>query len=163
MDFDLYLRLIIMMFLEFAIWGAWALVLASHLLANLKLSGRQTDWIYATLWLACIISPFIGGQIADRWIATEYFLAAAHLAGGVILIIAAKKQKFSKLFGLMLFYSLLYAPTLALVNSLMFTHITDRQAQSGSIRVWRTIGWMALDKKRFICFAGERTAVFVKR
>jgi hypothetical protein len=162
MDFDLYLRLIIMMFLEFAIWGC-APVLASHLIGKLKFSGKETGWIYATLWIACIISPFAGGQIANCWIATEYFLAAAHLLGGVILIIAAKKQKFSKLFGLMLFYSLLYVPTLALVNSLMFTHIKDRQAQSGSIRVWGTIGWMALDKKRFICFAGEQTAVFVKR
>jgi nucleoside transporter len=131
-----------MMFLEFAIWGAWAPVLASHLVGPLKMSGKQTGWIYATLWLGCIVSPFIGGQIADRWVSTEWFLAAVHLIGGVLLLLAARQTKFWGLFGLMGLYSLLYAPTLALVNSLMFSHLTDADAQAGKIRVWGTIGWI---------------------
>jgi len=143
MSYQLYLGLSVMMFLEFAIWGAWAPILASHLINNLKFSGKQIGWIYATLWLACIVSPFVGSQIADRWMPTEYFLAMAHLFGGLILLIAAKKKKFASLFGLMLLYSLLYAPTLALVNSLMFTHLTNPDKQAGSIRVWGTIGWIA--------------------
>ncbi len=142
MSWQLYLGLSVMMFLEFAIWGAWAPVLASHLVGDLKFSGKQTGWIYATLWLGCIISPFIGSQIADRWLATEYFLAAVHLIGGVVLLLAARKTNFWPLFGLMSLYSLLYAPTLALVNSLMFTHLTDPSTQAGGIRVWGTIGWI---------------------
>ncbi|MHC4617000.1 MAG: MFS transporter [Planctomycetota bacterium] len=142
MEWDLYIRLSIMMFLEFAVWGAWAPVLASHLVGPLKMTGKQTGWIYATLWLGCIVSPFIGGQIADRWVATEWFLAAVHLAGGVVLLLAARQRRFSGLFGLMGLYSLLFAPTLALVNSLMFTHLTDAGAQAGGIRVWGTIGWI---------------------
>ena len=143
MSWQLYISLSIMMFLQFAIWGAWAPVLASHLVGPLKMTGKQTGWIYATLWLACIVSPFIGGQIADRWVATEWFLAGVHLAGGVVLLLAARKTKFWGLFGLMGLYSLLYAPTLALVNSLMFSHLTDAGAQAGGIRVWGTIGWIA--------------------
>ena len=142
MSWQLYLGLSVMMFLEFAIWGAWAPVLASHLVGDLKFSGKQTGWIYATLWLGCIVSPFIGSQIADRWLATEYFLAAVHLIGGVVLLFAARKRNFWPLFGLMSLYSLLYAPTLALVNSLMFTHLTDPSTQAGGIRVWGTIGWI---------------------
>lgn len=142
MNWQLYLGLSVMMFLEFAIWGAWAPVLASHLVGDLKFSGKQTGWIYATLWLGCIVSPFIGSQIADRWLATEYFLAAVHLIGGVVLLFAARKTNFWPLFGLMSLYSLLYAPTLALVNSLMFTHLTDPSTQAGGIRVWGTIGWI---------------------
>ncbi len=142
MHWQLYLGLSVMMFLEFAIWGAWAPVLASHLVGDLKFSGKQTGWIYATLWLGCIVSPFIGSQIADRWLATEYFLAAVHLIGGVVLLLAARKTNFWPLFGLMSLYSLLYAPTLALVNSLMFTHLTDPSTQAGGIRVWGTIGWI---------------------
>ena len=142
MNWQLYLGLSVMMFLEFAIWGAWAPVLASHLVGDLKFSGKQTGWIYATLWLGCIVSPFIGSQIADRWLATEYFLAAVHLIGGVVLLFAARKTNFWPLFGLMSLYSLLYAPTLALVNSLMFTHLTDPDTQAGGIRVWGTIGWI---------------------
>jgi len=142
MNWQLYLGLSVMMFLEFAIWGAWAPVLASHLVGDLKFSGKQTGWIYATLWLGCIVSPFIGSQIADRWLATEYFLAAVHLIGGVVLLLAARKTNFWPLFALMSLYSLLYAPTLALVNSLMFTHLTDPSTQAGGIRVWGTIGWL---------------------
>jgi len=143
MSWQLYLSLSVMMFLEFAIWGAWAPVLASHLVGPLKMTGKQTGWIYATLWLGCIVSPFIGGQIADRWVATQWFLATVHLAGGVVLLLAAQKTKFWSLFALMGLYSLLYAPTLALVNSLMFSHLTDPNAQAGKIRVWGTIGWIA--------------------
>jgi len=142
MDWQLYLKLSIMMFLEFAIWGAWAPVLASHLVGPLKLSGKQTGWIYAALWLGCIVSPFIGGQIADRWVPTEWFLAAVHLAGGLVILIASRQKKFWNLFGLMGLYALLYAPTLALVNALMFSHLTDSDTQAGGIRVWGTIGWI---------------------
>ena len=143
MSWQTYSSLSLMMFLEFAIWGAWAPVLASHLLGPLKMSAKRVAWIYATLWLACIVSTLVGGQIADRWIATEWFLAAVHLLGGVLLLLAARQQKFWGLFGLMGLYSLLYAPTLALVNSLMFTHLTDPDAQAGRVRVWGTIGWIA--------------------
>ena len=141
-DTKLYLLLSGMMFLEFAIWGAWAPILASHLLGPLKMSGKQTGWIYATLWLGCIVAPFVGGQIADRWVSTEYFLAVAHLAGGAVLLLAAGQRSFRGLFGLMFLYALLYAPTMALVNSLMLTHLTDSEAQAGGIRVWGTIGWI---------------------
>jgi nucleoside transporter len=142
MDWQLYLKLSVMMFLEFAVWGAWAPVLASHLVGPLKMSGKQTGWIYAMLWLGCIVAPFIGGQIADRWVATEYFLAIVHLAGGIVLLLAAKRTKFWDLLGLMGIYSLLFAPTLALVNSLMFSHLINPNTQAGRIRVWGTIGWI---------------------
>ena len=60
-----------MMFLQYAIWGAWAPVLSSHLLGDLGFSGGQVGWIYALLPLATIIAPIVGGQVADRYFATE--------------------------------------------------------------------------------------------
>lgn len=141
MDLQLYLKLSVMMFLEYAIWGAWFPVLASHLVGPLKMTGKQTGWIYATLWLGCIVALFTGGQIADRWVPAEKFLAAVHLAGGVVLLLAAKKKEFWPLLAMMGLYALLYAPTLGLTNSVMFTHQTDRAVQ-GWIRVWGSIGWI---------------------
>ncbi len=143
MPIELYVRLSLMMFLQFAIWGAWSPVLASYLFGSLKFTGKQTAWIYATLWLACIVSPFIGGQIADRWFPSQYFLAIAHLLGAVLLFIAARKTKFLSLFIVLGLYCLLYAPTIALANSIMFSNIPDTESQSGTIRVWGTIGWIA--------------------
>ncbi len=143
-DTGMYVRLSVMMFLEFAVWGAWAPVLAAYLIDDLKFSGKQTGLIYAALPIACIISPFLGGQIADRYLATEYFLGIVHILGGICLVYAAYKRKFGPLFILMLIYSLLYSPTLALVNSLMFSHIPADAIDvvSPRIRVWGTIGWI---------------------
>ena len=60
MDLGLYLKLSAMMFLEFAVWGAWYPVLATRLLGPLKFSGKQTGWIYATMPLGCIFMPLRG-------------------------------------------------------------------------------------------------------
>ena len=70
MSGQLYVQLSLMMFLQFAVWGAWSPVLASRLLGPLKMSGKQTGWIYGTIYIGCIISPLIAGQVADRWVAT---------------------------------------------------------------------------------------------
>jgi len=141
MSWSLYITLSLMMFLEFAIWGAWAPVLAARLLGPLKFSGKQTGWIYATLPLACMISPLVAGQLADKWINTEWILAVAHLVGAVLLFVAARKTTFKSLFLVMLFYSFCYAATLPLVNSLMFSHLTDTSAQSPKIFIWAPVAW----------------------
>ena len=145
MDWTLYIQLSAMMFLQYAIWGAWAPVLGAHLLGPLKMSGKQTGWIYAALPMACMISPFIGGQMADRWISTQWVLAASHLAGGVVLLFAARQRKFPGLFALMCVYSFLYSSTVSLTNSLMFVQMKGHQLsdmQAGLMRVWGTIGWI---------------------
>ena len=146
MDLDLYIKLSAMMFLEFAIWGAWYPVLAARLLGPLKFSGKQTGWIYATIPLGCIISPMIAGQIADRWINTELVIAGAHLVGTLLLFVAAWKRKFGSLFGVMLVYGLFYAATLPLVNALMFRQmamhdVAEASAKSAYIFMWAPIAW----------------------
>ncbi len=142
MNVPLYIRLSAMMFLQFAVWGAWSPVLAARLLGPLKMSGKQTGWIYGTIYLGAIISPLIAGQVADRWIATEWFLAAAHLVGGVLLLVAAGRRTFWPLFAVMCLYALAFAPTLALVNSLMFSHLTNPAAQAFGVMVWGVIAWV---------------------
>ena len=144
MTTDLYLRLSAMMFLEYAIWGAWAPVLAARLLGPLKMNGKQTGWIYATLPLACIISPLVAGQLADQYLNTEWILVASHLIGGVLLLVAAKLQKFAGLFITMLLYSLCFGATLPLVNSLMFTALNSAKvdpSQSANIFIWAPVSW----------------------
>lgn len=139
------IRLSVMMFLQYAIWGAWAPFLWPFLTADapngLGMTDPQAGFIFGLLWLACILAPFTGGQIADRWMPTQWFLAVAHLASGALLILASRAQDFTTMAVLMGFYSLLYAPTLALTNSLGFHHIKDEK-KFGRIRVWGTIGWI---------------------
>lgn len=142
MDWPLYLQLSLMMFLQFAVWGAWSPVLAARLLGPLKFSGKQTGWIYGTIFLGCIISPLIAGQIADRWIATQWFLSGSHLVGGALLLAAAGRKKFAPLFVVMGLYGLAFAPTLALVNSLMFRHLAQAGVSPFAVFVWGVIGWV---------------------
>ncbi len=145
MNSSVRIRLSAMMFLQYAIWGAWAPFLWSYLVGSgsvgLGMTDAQAGFIFGLLALACILAPFTGGQIADRWVSTEKFLGVAHLIGGVLLIVASRSQGFPTVATLMGLFCLLYAPTLALTNSLGFHHIGDEKT-FGRIRVWGTIGWI---------------------
>lgn len=145
MEWKLYLALSFAMFMEFAIWGAWAPVLAARLLGPLKMSGKQTGWIYGTLPLACIFAPLVAGQLADKYFNTESILAVAHLIGGVVLFVAARKTKFTSLFVLMLLFSLCYAATLPLVNAMMFSQLARNNLEAGvhspKIFIWAPVAW----------------------
>ncbi len=135
-------RLGAMMFLQYAIWGSWSPVLSDYLLNRLGFSGPQVGFIYSLLPLATIISPFIGGQVADRYFPTQRVIAILQLVGGGLLIFGSRLNDFSSLAALMLIYCLIYAPTLALTNSIAFINLRDSEKEFGQIRVWGTIGWI---------------------
>lgn len=136
-------RLGFMMFLQYAIWGAWAPVLSEYLINNLGFTGTQVGVVYALLPLATIISPFLGGQMADRYFPTEKVIACLQLSGGAILIYTSFVSDYPTMMWLIFLYSLLYAPTLALTNSIAFINLKDSEKEFGIIRVWGTIGWIA--------------------
>ena len=135
-------RLGVMMFLQYAIWGAWAPVLSDYLLNDLGFSGAQMGIIYSLLPLATIIAPFIGGQIADRYFPSEKVIAFSQLIGGVFLVYISTVTDYSTMMWLMLIYCLIYAPTLALTNSVAFINLKNSEKEFGIVRVWGTIGWI---------------------
>ncbi len=135
-------RLGLMMFLQFAIWGAWSPVLSAYLKKTLGFTGFQFSVIYSLLPLATIISPFIGGQIADRYFSSQKVVGTLQLIGGALLIAISTITNFQAMMWLMLFYCLLYAPTLALTNSIAFINLKKPDKEFGIIRVWGTIGWI---------------------
>ncbi|HEY5910922.1 MAG TPA: MFS transporter [Verrucomicrobiae bacterium] len=141
MSTTLYLQLSAMMFMEYAVWGAWMPVLAARLLGPLQMSGKQTGWIYATLPLASMVTPLLAGQLADRYVDTRWILAVCHGLGVLLLFVAARTSKFKPLFLIMLGYSALYAATIPLVNALMFSHLTDAGKQSPGIFIWAPVAW----------------------
>ncbi len=137
------LRLGIMMFLQYAIWGSWSSVLSAYMINDLHFTGVQAGIIYSLLPFATIIAPFIGGQAADRWFPTEKVIAFLQLTGGVVLILTSRVTEYPMLMGLMLVWSLLYAPTLALTNSMAFINLKNSEKDFGRIRVFGTFGWIA--------------------
>ncbi len=140
MDWSVYIPLSLVMFFQYAAWGAWAPLLAPRLLGPLRMSGKQTSLIYATLPIACIIAPLISGQLADQWFAIKWILLAAHLAGAVLLFIAAGREKFWPLFGVMFAYSMCYAATLPLVNAILFDQVRNIGTQ-GKVFIWAPVAW----------------------
>jgi len=133
----------VMMFLQYAIWGAWAPVLSAYLLNDLGFSGAQVGLLYSLLPLATIIAPFLGGQLADRYFATEKIIAFLQFTGGVVLLVASRISDYQTLMATMFLYCMLYAPTLALTNSIAMINLKDSEEEFGRIRVWGTIGWIA--------------------
>ena len=143
-------RLSIMMFLQYAVWGAWLPVAGRYLSAPTADGGRgfTAGQIGLILGLAgsigAIASPFIAGQLADRYFRTERFLAFLLAVGGVIKWVTASQTSYPAWLWLSILYSVVYMPTLALSNSMAFSHLDDSDRQFGKVRVWGTIGWIAV-------------------
>ena len=138
------IRLGIMMFLQYAIWGAWAPVLSAYLGdRGLGFSGFEVGVIYALLPLATIIAPFVGGQVADRYFSSEKVIAFLAFTGGVLLLVVSRVTDFRVMAALMLVYCLIYAPTLAITNSIAMINLADSEKEFGRIRVGGTLGWIA--------------------
>jgi len=144
-----YLRLSVMMLLQYGVWGVWLPVLARYLQAGqdeggLGFSPGQVGWILGLASsVGAVTAPFVAGQLADRSFPTQRVLAVLLLAGGAVKIITAYQTSFAAWLWLSVAYSVLYTPTLALSNSLAFAHLDDPDSQFPKVRVWGTIGWIA--------------------
>jgi nucleoside transporter len=136
-------RLGLMMFLEYFIWGAWYVTLNTWLAKSLHFSGTQLGIAAGATTIGAMVSPFFVGLVADRLIATQGLLAAMHGLGAVLLFMASRQTTFPYFYAIILLYSLCYMPTMALTNSLAFRQIKDPQTEFGRIRALGTAGWIA--------------------
>ena len=141
-------RLGTMMFLQYALWGAWLPVVARYLSATIEegglgFTGSQIGMILGLAGsVGAVAAPFIAGQLADRYFSTERTLAVLVTVGGAVKWITAYQTEYSSWLILSILYSVLYMPTLALSNSITFAHISDQENDFPKIRVWGTIGWI---------------------
>lgn len=138
------MKLSVMMFLQYAIWGAWAVSLGGYMGTTLGFDGIQIGSIYSTTAIAAMISPLFMGIIADRFLATEKMIGILHLVGAALLGYAAITTDFGHLYITMIVYSMCYMPTLALTNSISFANIGDPEKEFPGIRVWGTWGWIVV-------------------
>ncbi|WP_236976958.1 MFS transporter [Membranihabitans maritimus] len=137
----LKVRLSILLFFEFFVWGAWYTTIAVYMSNN----GMEnlTHWPFTGNAIAAIVAPFIVGMIADRYFNTEKILGTLHLLGGVILLFTPGLSSNPTLFILFLIlYNICYMPTMSLANSLCFHHINNQEKEFPVIRTFGTIGWI---------------------
>jgi len=142
------LRLSGMMFLHWAMFGLWVPLLGRFLLApaaqgGLGFTQTQLGLIFGVAGtLGALLAPFVGGQIADRYLSTQKLLALLLVMGGTIQWITAYQTTFAAWLGLMIASGIVFAPTGALSNSLAFAHMTDPRRQFPLVRLWGTVGWI---------------------
>jgi nucleoside transporter len=136
------LRLSVMMFLEYFIWGAWYVTLGTWLGQALHFSGDQIGIISGTTTIGAIVSPFLVGLMADELFANQHLLAALHGVGGILLWFASSQTHFAPMYAILMIYSLLYMPTMALTNALAFRQMKDPSQDFGGIRGLGTAGWI---------------------
>ncbi|HVM88623.1 MAG TPA: nucleoside permease [Puia sp.] len=135
-------QLSIMMLLEYFIWGAWYVTMGTYMGEHLHSTGTEVGAAYSALAIATIISPFFVGMIADRFFAAQRIMGVLHIIGAALLFLATKITDSTAFYWVILFYSLLYMPTIALSNSVAFYQMNDPGKQFPWIRVFGTLGWI---------------------
>jgi NHS family xanthosine MFS transporter len=140
------LRLIIMNFLEFFVWGSWLISLGAYMFNVLEFKGWQVGSIYGTMGIAAIFTPALFGIIADRWLSAQKVFGLAHIIGAVLLFTATTVTDYSGLYLIMLLNSLVFMPTIGLNNTVSYI-ILEKNGLNvvrdfPPIRVWGTIGFI---------------------
>src|ERR1700730_2573606 len=135
-------KLSVLMFLQYFVWGAWYVPMGTWLGKTLHFSGEQIGLAAGSTALAAMISPFFMGMVADRFLATERILAALHIVGGLVLLYASLQTTFGSFYRILLVYTLCYMPTRAMSNSISSHQMRDPGREFPAIRVLGTIGWI---------------------
>ncbi|MBV8078123.1 MAG: MFS transporter [Planctomycetaceae bacterium] len=138
-------RLSGMMALLYAVQGAFWPLLAVHL-RDLGIGGRGRGWIFATMALGSLAMPLGAGQLVDRLMPIQRFLALVYALGTGFLVALAcgVTARSDVLFVLFLVYWLLTAPASGLSNALAMRNLARPREEFGAVRLWGTVGWMAV-------------------
>lgn len=137
-----FTKLSVMMLLEYFVWGAWYVTMSTYMSEFLKSNGIQIGAAYSALAIATMISPFFMGMVADRYFAAQKIMGVLHLMGAALLFFATQITDNTTFYWVILVYSLMYMPTIALSNSIAFSQMTDPGKQFPWIRVFGTVGWI---------------------
>ena len=140
------LKLTVLNFLEFFIFGTWLLSFGKYMSATLHFSGKEIGAVFMTLGLASLIMPGIMGIIADKWLGPNKLFALLHISGAVLLFFLAQQKDFNGVYLFTLLYLMLYMPTIALDNTISYC-ILERNNMDvvktfPPIRVWGTVGFI---------------------
>ena len=144
---NLKLRLTVLSFLQFFVWGAWLTTLGTYGFSYKQWSGAEFGAVFSTLGIASIFMPALMGIIADKWINAEKLYGTLHILYGLTLFLLAKTDDPTSFFWILLIGMCFYMPTLSLSNSISYKLLKDSHYDVVKvfppIRVWGTIGFIA--------------------
>lgn len=164
---NIKIRLIILSFLQFAVWGAYLTSMGNYL-GSIGL-GQQIGLFYAMQGFVSILMPAIMGIIADRWIPAQKLLGISHLIAAIFLGVAgyygmqhSDSTDFTTLFTLYSLSVMFYMPTIALSNSVAYSVLINNNFDTiktfPPIRTFGTIGFIVA--MLFVNFAGFENGNF---
>ena len=164
---NIKIRLIILSFFQFAVWGAYLTSMGNYL-GSIGL-GQQIGLFYAMQGFVSILMPAIMGIIADRWIPAQKLLGISHLIAAIFLGAAgyygmqhSDSTDFTTLFTLYSLSVMFYMPTIALSNSVAYSVLINNNFDTiktfPPIRTFGTIGFIVA--MLFVNFAGFENGNF---
>lgn len=143
----LKLRLTVMNFLQFYIWGAWLLTIGTWWFHTRHWSGTSFGAIFSTMGIASLFMPSIAGIIADKWINAERLYGMLQILGAVVLFCMPLVHDPQVMFWVMLVNMACYMPTISLSIAVAYNALKNEGHDVVSvyppIRVWGTIGFIA--------------------
>jgi NHS family xanthosine MFS transporter len=144
-------RLTLMSFLQFFVWGAWLITIATYFftsdLSKIDNPGAKFGAIFSTLALSSLFMPALTGIIADKWVNAEKLYGILHILYGAILFYVPQVKDADTLYYVIFAAMICYMPTISLSNSIAYTILKrdgfDVVKVFPPIRVWGTIGFIA--------------------
>ncbi len=144
---NLKLRLVLMNFLQFFVWGSWLITIGAWWFQNRHWSGAEFGAIFSTMGIASLFMPSLMGIVADKWIRAERLYGILHVLGAAMLFIMPTIDSPGLLFWAMLVNMCFYMPTIALSITVAYnalkTEGQDIVKVYPPIRVWGTVGFIA--------------------
>ncbi|MDR2592358.1 MAG: MFS transporter [Chitinispirillales bacterium] len=137
-------RLSLLMFIQFFIWGATGPILSLYLRDCLGFSGAQVGLILGLSALGSIFSPAFMSFVADRLISSERLLCLLNAVGGICMYVFSRQTGWYQALTVYVVYQIVVSPMSPLLNAITFHHSPSERRKFGNIRVWGTIGWIAV-------------------
>jgi MFS transporter, NHS family, xanthosine permease len=140
------LRLTIMNFFQFFVWGSWLITIGAYWFQNKHWAGDKFGVIFSTMGIASLFMPSIMGIIADKFINAEKLYGICHICGAAVLFALPMVTDPTTFFWVILLNMIFYMPTIALAIAVAYTSLKNNGAEVVKdyppIRVWGTIGFI---------------------
>lgn len=140
------LRLTILSFLQFFIWGSWLITIGAYWFQTKQWSGAQFGAIFSTMGIASIFMPSLMGIVADKWVNAEKLYGLLHILGGITLCTIPLVNDPGMFFWVILLNMIFYMPTLSLSIAVSYSVLKreglDVVKDYPPIRVWGTVGFI---------------------
>ena len=138
----LYIRLATMVFLHYFVWSCWYNTMAVYL-GKLEFTGTQIGLAYGTTAIGALVSPFLIGVIADRYVPAQRLLGVLHLLGAGLLWWISQQTTFSVFYPSLIVYTLTYMAGHGLINTITLTHAPNPAKWFPIVMAAASAGWIA--------------------